>query len=563
MAALAWLCRNTTGTPTNPSRTNLQGPTRSNQRRTPPRPGRSHRPGFLLFILATLLLLTPPTTATPISSLPASEPRTASLQPAAQPTHPHRIAGPRFEHLTPDEIGRVLTFRAGYNAAVVVLGTTLLGIAAGCVGTFALLRGRALMGDALAHAALPGIALAFLAATWLGVAGKSLPLLLTGAAATGVLSVLAIQLMTNHTRLTQDAAIGAALAVFFGLGVVLLSHIQTLRTGAEAGLSGFIYGQAAAMRAADARLMAVLAGGAVVASILLLKEFRLVCFDERFAGSLGWRVGLLDLLMMSLVVVTTVIGLQAVGVLLVVAMLIIPPAAARFWTDRLGVMLLVAALIGGLSGYVGSSISALLPGMPAGGVIVATAGVFFALSMFLAPARGLLAAGVRQANLRLRIASEHLLRWMYEAMESAGRVEPGRPIQADRLTRAASWSPATLRLLSLWMAARGLIRRTDGALALTAPGLDLARRITRRHRLWEEFLVRHADQATTHVDRSADAVEHALSDSMILELEQTLRQRGRLPEEDIAPSVHPIRDRGHEADRGPGGRPGDSPEGGP
>jgi manganese/zinc/iron transport system permease protein len=195
----------------------------------------------------------------------------------------------------------------------VLAGTTLLGLAAGVIGAFALLRKRSLMADALSHATLPGIGLAFLAATALGSAGKSLPVLLLGAAVTGVLGVLCVQALLRHTRLREDAAIGIVLSVFFGAGVVVLSAIQKHAGGSAGGLSHFIYGQTAAMRVSDATLMGGIALAAVLAAALLLKEFALVCFNDAFARVDGWPVSLIDLLMMALVVLVTVAGLQAVG----------------------------------------------------------------------------------------------------------------------------------------------------------------------------------------------------------------------------------------------------------
>lgn len=445
---------------------------------------------------------------------------------------------------TLDAVVRTLTLRAGYNSTVVVIAAALLGLAAGVVGTFALLRRRALMGDVLAHCTLPGIGAAFLAATWLGGQGRSLPVLLVGAAASGVLGVLCVQAAVRHTRLREDAAMGAVLSVFFGVGVVLLSYIQGLRTGNQGGLTHFIYGQTAAMRAGDAWLMGIAAVIAVAAAVLLFKELRLVCFDDRFAAAMGLPVGALDLLMMSLVVLVTVIGLQAVGLLLVVALLIIPPATARLWTERLVVMLAISGAVGGLSGYLGASASALLPRLPAGAVIVLTGGVLFGVSLLAAPRRGVIAGALRLAALRARVAEDHALRAAYEALEISGR-EPraGEEVPVATIAEAGGWSPVRLRIVLWWLRVRGLVRRDEGRLVLTAAGLKEAMRVTRNHRMWEEFLVAHADLAPTHVDRSADLVEHVLSKEIVAELEAALERRGRLPGGERPPaSVHDLKE---------------------
>jgi manganese/zinc/iron transport system permease protein len=426
----------------------------------------------------------------------------------------------------------VLTLRAGFNTTTVILGTTLLGVAAGLVGVFALLRKRSLTTDALSHATLPGIVLAFVVSAALGGSGRSLAVLLAGAAATGVLGVLCIQAILRHTRLREDAAIGIVLSVFFGAGVVGLSYVQANAATGAAGLSKFIYGQTAAMRVQDAAMMGGIALVAALAALLLLKEFAIVCFNDAFARVVGWRVGLIDLVMMSLVVLVTVAGLQAVGLILVVAMLIVPAVSARFWTDRLWLLVLLAAVIGGLSGYLGSVASALMPRKPAGAVIVLVSGALFAVSFVCAPARGVVASGLRRARLRIRIACDHVLEAGAQDIARDWGVARGwvadegsitmTHAQVDALARLRGW-PGWLRAIVLWtLARRGLVRRVEGGLALSPAGLARGRRVSRNHRLWTQYLVSHADIAPSHVDWSVDQVEHVLSDELIAQLEAQL-----------------------------------------
>ncbi|MBZ0170977.1 MAG: metal ABC transporter permease, partial [Phycisphaerales bacterium] len=313
-----------------------------------------------------------------------------------------------------DEVARIMTFRGGMNTSTVIAGTSLLGLAAGVIGVFALLRKRALVADALSHATLPGIVLAFLAAVGLGFDGRSLPVLMAGAVGTGVLGVLCIQLLVRHTRLHEDAAIGVVLSVFFGAGVVLLSIVQTGEHGNAAGLNHFIYGQTAAMSRSDALLMAGIGVVAIIATAVLLKEITLVCFNDEFARVGGWPVTVIDLIVMALVVLVTAAGLQAVGLLLVVALLIIPPVSARFWTDQVRRLVVLAGVFGAMGGYLGSVVSASLPRQPAGAVIVLTSGVLFVVSMTFAPRRGVLATGLKRLRLRLRISGDHLLEAAYE-----------------------------------------------------------------------------------------------------------------------------------------------------
>ncbi len=421
----------------------------------------------------------------------------------------------------------VLSFQAGYNPAVVLFGTTFLGIAAGLIGAYSLLRNRALMGDALAHSALPGLCLAFIFASFIGVDTKQLWLLLTGATISGVIGVVVVQMLSNYSRLSEDTSIGIVLSTFFGFGVVLMSIIQSLGTGQEGGLSHFIYGQTAAMRLSDAYLTLSVALVVIFLSIVLIKEFRLVSFDPDFALSDGWPTSLIDLLMMSLVVVVTVVGLQAVGLLLIIALLVIPPAAARFWTNKLNKMLYISAFIGGVSGYFGSAVSSVLPNMPAGAVIVLTSGVIFFISFIFAPARGLLGFAIKNFKLKLRISEDHFLRELYELMEVANS---NKVSINDRVSIVKLRSN---RSLIQSMKLRKLIN-VDTNISFTEKGLKLAKQKVRNHRLWEEYLVTHADMPISHVDYSADLVEHILPESLVEKLEQSLKAKSDLK------SLHPL-----------------------
>ncbi len=436
---------------------------------------------------------------------------------AAAEDHPHgqrSITDTTLEWPSWVEFVRVLSLR-DYNTRVVVLGTVLLGTAAGVVGTFAYLRKRALMGDALSHATLPGIAAVFL---WLG--SKDLPILIAGAAASGVLGVLAVIALRQVPRIRADAAIGIVLSVFFGAGMVLFSFVQQMRTGNEAGLQTFIYGKAAAMLQGDAVLIGACGLMVISVAAALFKEFRLVCFDQAFASASGFHVVFIDLIMMALVVLTTVVGLQAVGLILIVALLIIPAASARFWTDGLLVMTLLAALIGAVSGWLGSTFSALLPRLPTGAVIVMCAGLIFFVSMLLAPRRGVVASLMRRWMLQRKIGYQHLLRALVEREEMEGE---DAAIELRRLLRARSWSPKILRRIIRRAVREGAVVRVgqDG-LRLTTGGRVEATRILRNHRLWEMYLIRYADIAPSHVDRDADEVEHVLSEAIVRELERAM-----------------------------------------
>ncbi|MCH2095705.1 MAG: metal ABC transporter permease [Rhodobacteraceae bacterium] len=288
-----------------------------------------------------------------------------------------------------------LLLQLGYNATLVAFGATALGLAAGATGAFLFLRKRSLVSDAVSHATLPGLALAFLIMVAFGGDGRSLLGLMAGSAVSAATGLWCVSALTRHTRVPEDAAIGAVLSVFFGFGVVLLTVIQSVPSGRQAGLEGFLLGSTAGMLFTDAVIIAL--GGIVVllAVAVLRRPLTIVAFDPGFGQTQGLRVARLDMALMLLVMAVTVVGLKIVGLILIVAMLIIPAVTARFWTNRASVVVILAGLFGGLAGYVGAATSASAPDLPTGPIIVLTSFVFFALSMAFAPERGVLAALMR------------------------------------------------------------------------------------------------------------------------------------------------------------------------
>ena len=448
----------------------------------------------------------------------------------SSPAPSRSITDRSFAWPTADEWLRVVTLR-DYNTRVVLTGTSLLGLAAGVLGCFTLLRKRALMGDALSHATLPGIGLAFMFSVLAGGTGKSLPVLLAGAAISGVLGLAMILLIRNLTRLKEDTALGIVLSVFFGAGVAVLGVVQRMGQGHAAGLESFIYGKTASMVASDAQLIAWAALLVILACAMLFKEFRLICFDAEYAKAQGWPTILLDVIMMALVIVVTVIGLQAVGLILIIALLIVPAAAARFWTERLVVMLVIAGVIGAASSLIGSALSALLPNFPSGAMIVLVATLFFLLSMFLGAERGVLIRWANRRTFERKVRRQHLLRAIFELAEGD---EPGasplaRPVSFRELLDIRSWSAGSLGGEISRAVNDGLVidTHTGGRkVKLTPQGFREAAQIVRQHRLWELYLITHADIAPSHVDRDADAIEHVLGPDMMAELEALLATAG-------------------------------------
>lgn len=287
-----------------------------------------------------------------------------------------------------------LLLQSGYNAALVSVGAALLGLSAGAVGAFVNLRRRALVSDAMAHATLPGIGLAFLAMVALGGDGRALAGLLTGAALTAALGLWAVQAL-SRTRLPEDAAIGAVLSTFYGAGIVILTTIQMLGAGRPAGLEGFLLGSTAGMLRADALLIGV--GGMVVLALLALlrRPLLMVAFDPLHARMMGVSARAMDAALMLLTLAVVLLGLRVVGLILIVALLITPAAAARLWSDRAVVVAILAGAVGAACGWIGAAISASVPDVPTGPVIVLLAFAAFVLSLLFAPRHGILAGRAR------------------------------------------------------------------------------------------------------------------------------------------------------------------------
>ena len=289
-----------------------------------------------------------------------------------------------------------LLLQAGYNTALVTIGAALLGGSAGAIGTFVLLRKRSLVSDAISHATLPGLCLAFIIMALATGDGRWIAGLMIGAAASAGVGLILVEWITRRTRLTEDAAIGAVLAVFFGFGIVLLTVIQSLETGRQAGISGYLVGSTAGMLRSEAETIAIAAFLSGVAIFALRRPFTLVCFDQEYAAVRGINVRATDLAMMGLLLAITVIGLKVAGLVLIVALTIIPPVAARFWTDRPEPMVIIAAGLGAIAAYVGAVISSLDHGLPTGALIVLVAFALFIVSLLLSPRRGLLASALKQ-----------------------------------------------------------------------------------------------------------------------------------------------------------------------
>jgi manganese/zinc/iron transport system permease protein len=375
----------------------------------------------------------------------------------------------------------------------------MLGVGAGATGTYLYLGKRALVSDAISHATLPGVVLGFMVMVAMGGEGRFLPGLMLGAALSAGLGLLAVTWLTTRTRLHEDAAIGAVLSVFFGFGVVLLTVVQVMDAGRQAGLETFLLGATAGMLRDEA--LTIAAGGAVVLALvrLLHRPMILVAFDPEYAVGQGMRLARVDLAMMGLALAITVTGLKVVGLVLIVALLIIPPVAARFWSERAGHVVMIAGIIGGVAGYLGAAVSATAPDLPTGPLIVLAAFVLFVLSLLMAPGRGVLAAALRHLRFQRRV---HLRQGLLA-------LAAGQPV----------YEPLTLRLMR-----RAGLARADGV--ATEAGRAMAARARLDERRWQILRSDPAFEAAAARYDGLTPLEEVLTGDQIAALDRGLGPAG-------------------------------------
>jgi manganese/zinc/iron transport system permease protein len=354
-----------------------------------------------------------------------------------------------------------------FTLRTVAMGAAVLGLVSGTLGTYAVLRGQSLLGDAISHAALPGIVLAFLL-----TGERSSTVLGLGAMAAGWLGALVVLGITSRTRIPYDASLGLVLSVFFGFGMVLLTFAQRRPTGTQAGLDTFLFGQAAALLPRDVAVMSVLGAVALAAVTLLWKELKVLSFDREFGAAIGLPMRRLDVVLTSLLVIAIVIGLQTVGVVLMSAILIAPAAAARQWSNRLGTIVVVAAAFGAAAGVSGAVVSATTPRLPTGPTIVLCAGAIMFVSLLMAPQRGLVAAAIRTRRDRRNLREMGVLEDLYTV---ARQHDDPHHAHLAIVLRTMTSRPESVGPGLVGLERRGLVRRAGpDRWALTPRGWDTA-----------------------------------------------------------------------------------------
>ncbi len=331
------------------------------------------------------------------------------------------------------------------------------------LGSFAVLRKQSLLGDAISHAALPGIAIAFLI-----TGAKDSNTLLIGALISGLIGTFWIRGIITKTHLKSDTALGLILSLFFGFGMLLLTFIQKQPNANQAGLDKYLFGQAATLVESDVWLMAIVTGICLVVMLVFWKEFKILLFDADYTKTLGFNTKIIDILITSFIVLAIVLGLQTVGVVLMSAMLLAPAAAARQWTNSLGMMVFLAALFGMFSGVVGTAISASENNLSTGPVIVLVASVFVIVSFVFSPSRGLLFKQIRFIKNRRDLELQKTLYFMFNIASTHDNISHPHTIKI--LNNFQGYTKSTLSKLE----DKGYVKLDGTMWSLTQEGFNTA-----------------------------------------------------------------------------------------
>lgn len=386
------------------------------------------------------------------------------------------------------------------NSVYVMVGSILLGAMCGMLGVFGVLRKQGLLGDALAHAALPGIMIAFLIMGERVLAG-----LLLGALLSGLFGAFCIQYLVKATKIKMDSAMAAVLSVFFGLGIVLLTFIQDLPTASKAGLDTFLFGQAAALLKGDVELMAAVFVFSLVVVLVFWKELKMFVFDKGYAKVLGFKSSWFEILFMTVYVLAILVSLQAVGVVLTAALFITPASAALLWCKRLKSAVLLSTFFGVVVGASGAYVSIVSASMPTGPVIVMAASVIFLFSFLFASRGGIVWKMIEQFKYSKKVNIENALAKLYREHEKG----------------VESWSKEDFMGTLFALRGKGFVK-VKGFVTVTEKGLSEGFKVVQKHRLWETYLVERMNFASDHVHRDAEIMEHLLTDEVVEKLKNVL-----------------------------------------
>ncbi len=404
---------------------------------------------------------------------------------------------------------------------IVLIGVVLISLSSSLVGNFAFLRKRAMLGDAISHSVFPGVCLSFI------VSGEKDPLMiLIYSIVTGLIAMFLIDVIGRHKKVKVETAIGIVLSIFFGLGIMLISYIQGNLGDAQSGLQHFFFGQAAAMSREDVQVFlycSIIIAGTI---ILFYKGLKQVSFDREHAIATGQPVVLLEIVLSILTVMAIAIGINAVGVILMAALLITPASTARLWTNRLFPMMVIAAILSVVSAIGGAFISYKYSGMPTGPWVVVLLSIMAFGSILFSPKRGALSRVIARKRLERKILKENILKTLFKLQEADKEQTSGFSLQEINCLKA--FDGRALERGLKWLQQEKSTQIKNNKWTLTASGNQIGKRITRVHRLWELYLTNKVKLDIDHVHPSAESLEHIITP----EIERMLQEELNFPDKD-------------------------------
>ena len=370
----------------------------------------------------------------------------------------------------------------------------LVGVTCGVIGCYVVLRRMAMIGDALSHAVLPGVVLAFIITSSTGIVG-----LLSGALIAGLVTAVLINVVSRFSRTKEDSSIGIVFTALFALGIIMIS---ALPRGTHFDLQCFLFGDPLAVGESDLLLMAVVCPSVLLIVTLLYHPLKLASFDPIVAAAMGIPVVALHYLLMGMLSATVVAGLKTTGVVLVVALIITPASSAYLLSNRLWKMMLLAGVFGGLSALAGMTLS-FVTNWPSGATMVMFASAIFGLVMLASPSQGVVIKMLRRWRIRRRVESEDVLKAVYRNTEADDTW-----CGIHRVAEVTHLTAGNVASIANELVRGGLLQRSQTALQLTATGRSRAIQLVRAHRLWESYLTERANVPPTEVHAQAEELEH-------------------------------------------------------
>ena len=400
------------------------------------------------------------------------------------------------------------------NITNVLLGTLMLGFTCGIVGVLVVLNKKALIVDAVSHSILPGICVGFM------LSGVKNPVyLIAGGMVAGAIAVFLVDWISKKSRIKKDASIAITLSVLFSVGVILLNLIQHSGNSNQSGLSDFLFGKAATIVESDLYVFAFICGLVLIIIPIFYQHFKIALFDAGFAKTIGLSEKLIQSLISGLIIISTAIGIQTVGIILMSALIITPASSAFFWTNNFKKSIILLLLFAAISSVLGVFISYLSPDMPTGPWIIVMLSSIAILSAFFSK-KGLITKRIKAINNARKMIADNVLKTLYKLGEAQNQIENGRSLEEIQNFRAIAQTDLNKGLSILKN--NGLVLEAGSIWTLTEKGISEAKRIIRIHRLWELYMEKFMQIQSDHVHESAESIEHILTPELEAELLKTM-----------------------------------------